>query len=250
MKTAVMLTLAAGLGAIASPAFAQTTGHVGLTYGHGEVDTDAGGADSDAFAIDGAVAIPTGGSLAVILDGSYADSDDADGVFQGTAHLLSRNDSQAFGGFIGAAEDDGDTAYFIGGEYAKFFSNSTLALGARYGDLDYADVDMYSAGGEYRYFISDNLRLDGRANYQRVETTGSDADGVGLGAGVEYKFGASPVSLFGGVDWTTFDDPDLDITVATIGIRFDFGSGTLKNRDRKGTTFGPLGGVTGAFGAF
>lgn len=245
-----MLTLAAGLGAIASPAFAQTSGHVGLSYDHSELDAGGFEADGDAFALDGAVAIPTGGSFAVILDGTYSDSDDADGTIQGTAHFLSRNDSQAFGGFVGGADNDGDSAYFVGGEYAKFLSNSTIALSAGYGNLDDADADIYALGGEYRYFISDNFRLDGRAGYQLIEVTGSDDDGFNVGAGAEYRFGASPVSLFGGVDYAKFDDSDLDVTTATIGIRFDFGGESLKHRDRKGTTFGPLGGLGGALGAF
>jgi hypothetical protein len=36
----------------------------------------------------------------------------------------------------------------------------------------------------------------------------------------------------------------------SIGIKFGFGSDTLKHRDRKGSTFNPLGGLGNGFGLF
>lgn len=244
-KYVVSASLLAGLSMLAAaPAFAQVSGTVGANYSRDD-DTD-----SDAYGVNGGVTIPTGGSLAVLLEGSYSTNDDADiDTLAGTAHLISRNDSQAFGGFATFAQADGGVVdvdvYGVGGEYAKFFDQGTLALGLSYLTADDTDVDATALTGEYRIFASDNLRFDLGAGYGMIDTPLGDDDAIAFGAGVEYRFGGAPVSL--GANVRRLDADSGDSTVFGATLRFDFGNGSLKERDRKGNTFGDLNGLNQTF---
>jgi len=251
MKKRLLLTAALGFGLLATPALAQVTGTVGVNASHSEAELGNLSADDDAYGINGGVSIPVGGSLSVLLDASYSHADDADtDLVAGTAHLITRNDSHAFGGFIGLADVDDETAVIGGGEFAKFFSNSTFAVGAGYGQLDDSDVDLYGLNGEYRYFFTDNLRLDVGLGWTKADGQGADADIYTAGLGVEYRIPGSPVSVGASYLHGEADDFDADSDVFGITARWDFGNGSLKARDRTGNTFGQFGGVGGALSLF
>jgi hypothetical protein len=239
-KYVLAASLTAGLALIGAPSFAQVSGSVGANYSR----TDTSGPDTDTYGINGGVTIPASGSLAVLLDGSYAHNDDADlDVFDARAHLITRNDSQAWGGYVGYTHADatgGDAnAWGIGGEYAKFFNASTLALTLGYVNEDDVDVNATGLIGEYRIFATDNLRFDINAGYARVDTNFGDEDGTEIGAGVEYRFSAVPISI--GANYTHYDADIADANVFGISLRYNFGSKSLKEDDRKGNTFGGRG---------
>jgi hypothetical protein len=236
-KYVLAASLTAGLALVGAPALAQVSGSVGANYSR----TDQSGPDTDTYGVNGGVAIPTGGSLAVLLNGAYAHNDDADvDLFDASAHLITRNDSQAWGGYLGYTHADvtgGDVdAWGIGGEYAKFFTNSTLALTLGYENEDDLDVNATGLLGEYRIFATDNLRFDINAGYARVDTNFGDGDGTQIGAGVEYRFDAVPISI--GANYAHFDTDIADSNVFGISLRYNFGSKSLKDSDRKGNTFG------------
>jgi hypothetical protein len=243
-KYVVTASLLVGLSMISGTAFAQASGTVGVNYGR----ADSGGGDTDSWGVNGGVTIPTSGSLAVLLDGSWSTNDDADvDIMTGTAHLISRNSDVAWGGFVGLASIDagsgGDAdAWGAGGEFAKFFTASTLALSAGYATDDDNNVDVWGITGEYRIFASDNLRFDLGAGWANVDTGIGDGDGTQIGAGVEYRFAGSPISLGANVShFDTDNGGDGDFVGATL--RFDFGNDSLKARDRTGNTFGSFGGL-------
>jgi hypothetical protein len=243
-KYVVTASLLAGLSMVSGNAFAQTTGTVGANFSH--IDADGGG-DADSYGVNAGVSIPMGGTLAVLLDGSYTTNDDADiDTLAGTAHLITRDASTAWGGFVGLANIDAgigdDNAWTVGGEYAKFFDTTTLAFQAAYATADDSDVDVWGLSGEYRIFADDNLRFDLGAGWARVDTGFGDGDGFQVGAGVEYRFAGSPFSIGGNVSYIDSDDLG-DATTVGATLRFDFGSDSLKSRDRNGNTFGSFGGL-------
>jgi hypothetical protein len=242
-KYVVTTALAAGFSMIAGAAHAQVVGTVGANYSR--ADTDFG--DSDSYGVNGGITIPTGGNLAVLLDGAWTTDDDADvDVLSGSAHLISRNSDYAFGGFLGLASvdaggADGD-AWGGGGEFAKFYANSTLVGTVSYATADDADLDVWGISGEYRIFSGDNLRFDLGAGWANLEAGGADGDALQIGAGVEYRFAGSPFSIGGNVGYVDTDGGG-DATVFGITGRIDFGNDSLKSRDRTGNTFGSFGGL-------
>jgi hypothetical protein len=195
--------------------------------------------DEEDLRLEGGLTIPAGGNLAFLLDGEWAQDDNFD-VYSATGHLITRNAGRAWGGFIRVTRADLDFAdidtWTIGGEYARFLPRYTLAARVDYSAIDDTDADAWGLSGEYRLFAQDNLRFDLGAGLSLVDD-GDDA--VVLGGGAEYRFGSSPFSIGGRVGWINADDNDE--TTFGVTARFDFGNRTLKDRDRNGNTFGVIG---------
>ncbi len=240
-KTLLLASLIAALGVLAAPAVAQT-GHAGLNYTKFD-------SDFEDYGVDGAVAFDVGG-LKLKLDASYVDYHDTDGEsFGGTAHLMKINEKHAFGGYAGYVDFDYDNGYVVGGEYARFFEKGTLAVGAGFGKLDDADVDLYGASVQYRHFATDNLRFDVGAGWTNADSSFGDEDIVSVGVGVEYRFGKSPISIGASYEHIEFENDGGELIGLTL--RYDFGNGSLKGRDRNGaSTFGALGSLGGVMAMY
>jgi hypothetical protein len=233
---AVAASLAAGLAMLPETASAQVRGTGGVSYGNGE---DLG--------IEGGLTIPTGGSLAFLVDGDWdqgdSDSFNSFDTYSAAGHLITRNSERAWGGFIGVSRadidfDDIDT-WTVGGEYARFLPNYTLAGRLSYSSIDDADVDIWGLSGEYRLFANDNLRFDFGAGWSLIDGGAGDDDAITLAGGAEYRFANSPISLGARMGWVNSDDDDE--TSVGVTLRFDFGNRSLKDRDRNGNTFGAIG---------
>jgi hypothetical protein len=248
-KLLLSAAMLAGLAALtAAPAMAQATGHIGARFGNVDVDLGPVGGDDDLLGVDGAVNFPTGGGLNIQADVGYFTLDDADvDSVTGSVHLGMRNDQYAFGGYVGLTDNGDDNGVFYGGEFVYYMPQLSLSAGIGAGSFDDTDTDFLGALGEGRYFVSDNLRFDGRLGFVSVDAgAGGDDDGLTYGIGGEWKPDGLPVSFFAAADFSNFDDSDVDITVLQLGVRFDFGNGTLKARDRNGPAFKALSGFSEA----
>ena len=234
-KYVVTASLLAGLSMVSGGAAFAQSGSAGVNVLR--VDTDFG--DADAYGVDGDVVFETGGGWSTILEGSYVDSDDADGTVAVQGHLINASATNAWGGFVGVADTDGSTVFSIGGEYAQFFETSTLAFNVNYGNDNDNDVDAYGIAGAYRIFAGDNLRFDIGASLGRAESGGLDADVNSIGVGVEYRFDGSPFSV--GAAYSRVDGDIVEADVFGLTARFNFGDTSLKAADRKGKTFTGLG---------
>src|SRR5690349_957642 len=103
MKKYILATIiAAGLSMTAMPAVAQV-GTVGVNYSR----ADFGAGDTDTFGVNGGATFQTSSDMVVLVDASWSHNDDADlDVGTASAHLDVRNDSMAWGGFVGLAHAD------------------------------------------------------------------------------------------------------------------------------------------------
>ncbi|HEV7690363.1 MAG TPA: hypothetical protein VGO52_06055 [Hyphomonadaceae bacterium] len=248
-------SLVAGVSMIAAPAMAQATGYVGASYGQFKGEASGTDADSNVGAIEGVVSFPVSTGLVIQGGLNYANVDGdllEATVLEGSAHLGYKASDYAVGAYVGLSQNDAtdlDTFWF-GGEYVKYFNQFTLSGAVAVGSIDDADADLVGVGGEGRYFVSDNLRIDGRLGWSKLETSGSDADGLNFGIGGEWKPDNFPISFTAAIDRQSLDlgTSDIDLTTMQVGIRFDFGAPTLKARDRSGPSFKTLGGVSPALG--
>jgi hypothetical protein len=251
-KFAVAASVAVCVSMPSGAAFAQV-GTVGADYSRMDLDSNGFGVDeADTYGINGAVALQTGGNMVVLLDAAYSNNDDADtSVLSGSAHLLTRNDELAYGGFVGLARREfafGSDAnvWGLGGEFAKFFDTSTLVLSAGWataGNPSLEDTEILGATAEYRMFANDNLRFDIGGGWADIQSSFSGDDGTYIGAGVEWRAPNSPFSI--GANYKHLDvGTGGNADAFGISLRFDFGSNSLKERDRKGNTFSNFGGLT------
>ena len=243
MKSLFFATAVAAL--CAAPAMAQqAVGSVGVTYSNSEFELGGFDAESDGYAVDGTVAMPAFGAWTVTLSGAVADSDDTDTTISGTGHLTTMAGSDLrVGGFLGATDLDGDTAYTAGAEVQKYLANMTLTGVVAYTKLDDADVDLWSAGADAAYYVSPNLRLNAGLGYVNIDD--ADVDGFTYGLGAEYQIASTPFSVTGG--WSHADIEDLDVDTWSIGLRYSFGGG-FQARDRAGAAL-PGSAVIGLLGA-
>jgi hypothetical protein len=229
--------------AVSAPAYAQVAGQMDAGYARGSYDVGGGfDFDSDTVALNGTVVFAASDLISFQVDAGVARSEIEDYAVTaktGTVHAFTRNDSYALGAFVGMTEAQ-DTAVWTGGvEGQKYLDNLTLAGSLAYGQFDnWENVDIVSLGGEARYFLSDNTRIDGHAGYAWVKSEDEDYGGWSLGVGAEHQFDGQPFSLFAAYDHSEAKDYDGSADTFSVGLRWTFGADSLKQRDRKGASFG------------
>ena len=99
---------------------------------------------------------------------------------------------------------------------------------------------------ELRYFVSENLRVDGSINYMK-ENYGSPSNSkwnqTTYGVGAEYRFSGSPLSVLAKYEYAdersnwgySADDQRL-----MVGVKLNFGKDSLRKSDREGTSLKPV----------
>jgi hypothetical protein len=227
---------AALLAVAAAPGVASAaSGYVGVIYNN--TDVDNGGSDN-AWGAEGSVVFSGSSQISFELDGSIVDGDNIDTVSSAAAHLFTRNDSWLFGGFVGLSHADDSDTWSAGLEANKYFEQWTLAGALIYANNDDADANLWGVNAQARLFPTDNLRLQGNVGWARVDFggPGGDDDAWTAGVGAEYQFEAMPVSIGANYNHVEFNDADVSANVWTVSLRYNFGGGSLRDRDRNGAS--------------
>jgi hypothetical protein len=241
MKLRMFASAAIVAAALSTPAFAQdATGSIGLSASQVEVEVAGLEGDGQAYALDGSVAFKASEAWTVTLQGSGATTDSDlgdDETFSAGAALTWTGSDWRVGPAVSYSDLGSEGLWTVSGVAQKYFDTVTLAGAVSYGNIDDVDADLWSVGGEARFFVSDNFRIDAGLAYASADVAGTDVDGWGLGLDGEYQFAGTPWSLTGGYSHAKIDDADLDVDTFTIGVRYSFG-GDLKARDRSGADLG------------
>jgi hypothetical protein len=247
MRMKSMLAAVAAMAALsAAPAFAETvnSGYVGLSAATFDVEDE----DFQEYALEGAVAFPISGNFGVQLDAGIGtidgDNIDSEDTLTGTAHVFHRTANRLIGAFVGASDVD-DVTVYGGGAEADFYVND-WTLGGRVTYLtDDSDVDSdtWAAEARAKYFYTDNAMVSGAIGYTdtSIDVAGvDDFSSVYVGVGGEYLLNTAPVSFFGGVNYTDVEDGD-GVTGVQIGVRLNWNTGSLRDRDRSGASLQGIG---------
>jgi len=241
-KKAALLALAAIM--TATPAAAQ--GYLGLEYGNDSLDLLGGSGDADIWQGEGAVGFgatgwggQVGGSIGSLdLEGTDADTWTLNG------HLFWSGAGWRIGGVaattqvdFGSSGDIGETQFGVEAMWAPS-ANGNIYADYLTGDVDDnailgdADVWNFDVGGNY--YFSPNVRVGANIGTGNLDF-GGGADFNTLSAGIngEFQPWSAPISITLG--WNHFDVDDIDTTGDTfqIGARWNFGGGTLQDRDGK-----------------
>ena len=217
-------------------------GAFGGGIGQQSVEFEDEGEDINTWNLEGVAVVPLGERFSVQVDASYtgvSEDDFSGNVTSGSAHLIMRDDSYALGGYIGFGSAEDVSTLIAGGEAAWFLGPSTIALGAGYGQADVDDdsIDVYGVNGEYRFFFTEDFRLDARLGYQGASESGEDETFTSFGVGGEWRPTRYPVSIFANYDRLEGDNFDGSLSSYQFGLRILFGPGdTLMSREREATS--------------
>ncbi len=191
----------------------------------------------------------------------YGDLVTNTGLF--AAHAFARNATGLVGVIAqGNSTSDnfgGDTQnrrYFIGAEGQYFFGAMTFYGQAAYQDFSLVKNDSGEFGGtglnlagQVRYFVAPDLMVALKADYEKLNGTGyakgADLSSWRLGGRAEYRFAATPVSAFGDFSYrssevSNYNNAKENETRALVGLKLNFGSKTLFERDRSGASLDPI----------
>lgn len=230
-KTALLAALAAAF--VATPALAQSGGHVGLTYGN----TDANGTDGDTWQVEGAFG-GNSGSVGYQIDAGIGSTDAGgsdvdDRTIAG--HLYWHNDNWNLGGVVATTNlDDGDsvdeTVYGIEGSF-NLAPNAVLTGSYTVGETEFlVDLDTWNADIGLNYYFTDNFRVGGTLGTGNLDAGGgADFDTSSYGISAEWQLSSAPVSFTAGystIDTDVFGEYDT----LKVGVRWNWG-GTLRERD-------------------
>jgi hypothetical protein len=241
MKKTAWLAAAAAMMA-ASPAAAQG-GYVGAQYSSGESNIIIGSDDSEGWQGEGAVGFG-GAGWGAQIDGSFGNTEfdgggDGDTYSLG-GHLWWSSGGWRLGGVIttsnadfGGGFDFEETSYGIEGTYdigasAVLISSLTTGSGDIGGVVDY-DTFNWDLGANF--YASPNMRFGGFFGIGNVDLSGTEADSSSFGVHGEFQPWSAPVSITVGYNSFQIDDFDVDTDAFQIGARWNFGGGTLRDRD-------------------
>lgn len=218
------------------------TGYVEGSYANSVDDVDA-----DAWELRGAINVDAGSGMNLQVDLGYArvGIEDLDiDKFDGGLHGYYRDELYAAGAFFGASRFDAglseDIKDYMGGIEGAFFQDTwTLVGAAGYGqtDLGGLDADHYMGALGARWYATDNVRFDVDGTLDRVTDGGDDLDVQTLKLTANYRPELMPVTLFAGYKYTDVDLADTlsgDSNTIFGGLRFSYGTGSLKEEERRG----------------
>jgi hypothetical protein len=148
-----------------------------------------------------------------------------------SVHGVYRTERWAASGFYAYTDLFGAADFnHYGLEGAFYLEDWTLTGSAINGDVG-ASYDRYRLGA--KFFITENLSVGGGYAVSDYNDGGADWWSVDLGA--EFRFATVPITLTAAYTRSDFDFTEVD--GLRFGIRWDFGTASLRERDRSGASF-------------
>lgn len=250
MKYRLYATAVLAAAAFSAPALAQDqVGSAGVTVANTQIDVAGFDVEGNTYAVDGSVAVKATDSWTVTMSGNLgeADGDLSDDTALGLGAAATYNgDGWRFGPSVSYSTAGDDSIWTVGVVGQTYLDRVTLAGAVNFGQVDGVDADVWTVGGEMRFFVSDNFRIDAGAAWATADASGVDVDGWNAGIDAEYQFAGTPWSITGGYSRASIEDVDAEADTFSLGFRYSFG-GDLKARDRAGADLG-AGGNPFAFG--
>jgi hypothetical protein len=249
--------IAASLAALAFAASAAraetvTAGYADAHYAH----VSTSGPDADIWGVSGAFSAPLGSTFGLQLDGSWdnVDSSSGGGNFDttaATAHVFARTDEHLYGALAGVVDSDSSTTWGAGIEGDWYLDNSTVGGRIVYLNNNDTNLDFWGVDAHYRYFVSDNFRLEASAGWGNADFGSDSVDVYAIGGEAEYRMASLPLSIFGDVSYVNADTSggNSDATIASIGVRWNFNQDSLKDRDRSGPSLKGINSLLGVSGS-
>jgi len=227
-------------GAGAQAANAQTMGFADLSYTH--TDVDDVDLNTDTINLGGAVAAPIGGTgWNTQLNAHFHRTSIEDGpdltMGDGAVHAYYSGSNWKLGGMLGVQDFAGEGIYSFGVDGQYNFSTVSLTGQIAYNNADNSGGNFWTEAVEGKWFAQEDFALSAHYTHLGGDDDSFVTDTNLYGVGAEYKFATSPISVFADYTRTDVDDSALfaaDSNAFTIGVRYNFGDGTLHDRQNEG----------------
>ncbi|PZO46959.1 MAG: hypothetical protein DCF16_18370 [Alphaproteobacteria bacterium] len=227
MKKTALLAAAAAL-FVATPAFAQSAGSIGLNYTNVE---DEG----DAYQLDGAFG-GASGAIGYQIDAGLGQLDNDFDSQTIAGHLYWNGGGWRLGGVIAHTHIEfgdslSETVYGIEGTWdlgpqTVLLGSYTIGEAEAEGDFDTSSFDI----GMNYYFV-DNFRVGGAYGFGNLDVGAVDVDTSNWRLNAEWQPWTTPVSFTLGYNSFDIDGSNGGTDSWTIGARWNFGASTLRERD-------------------
>lgn len=238
MKKTALFAAAAALLA-ASPAAAQ--GYAGARYSTSDMDFLGTGLDSDSWQGEGAFGWNSG-SWGGQIGGSFGNVD-LDGLtdsdfWTGNAHLYWDAGSWKIGGVIVTTEaDDLESDELTYGIEAMFDIGSSANIygSATQGEFDFIgliDFDTWNLDIGGSIYASPNVRFGANVGTGNLDAgSGLDFDTTTAGLNAEFQPWSAPISITLAYNYHDIDDIETTSNTFSVGARWNFGGGTIQDRN-------------------
>jgi hypothetical protein len=231
--------LAAAVALIGTPAAAE--GYLGARYGGGDIDF-LGGADLEVWQAEGAVGWNSGSGWGGQFGASFGnvefDSGGDGDAWTADGHLYWQNGSWRFGGVVATTQLDFDSSTslddWVYGLETMFETgaNSNIFASVTVGEAEFlADADTWNVDAGANFYAGPNTRFGGFVGFGNLDFGGGDSDSLSAGLNTEFQPWSAPVSITLGWNYFDADDAGIDATSWNVGARWNFGGGTLQERN-------------------
>ncbi|HYD88310.1 MAG TPA: hypothetical protein VEA80_12615 [Vitreimonas sp.] len=253
MKKTALLAAAAAM-MMATPAAAQ--GYLGAEYGNTNIDFFGSDTDADKWQGEGAFGW-NHGSWGGQIGGSVGNIDAGGGdvdFYDINGHLYWDGGAWKLGVMAAQTQvDDADAEDTTYGLEAMFDTSPNSNIFASYtmGESEFlTDWDVWNFDAGVNFYTSPNMRIGAFAGTGNVDGGGLDADSFSFGINGEFQPWSAPVSITLG--WNSFEieDIDLESNTFTVGARWNFGGGTLQDRNNATPFSTPTGLVSRTYGVW
>jgi hypothetical protein len=224
---------------LASPAMAQPYGSVGANYTHGQFDP--GSVDANGWAVDGSAGFELTPSFGAAVNAGVGDNDlpGSDSAWEAGGQVFYKTQNALLGGSLGYIDTSGPSSWSYGAVGQLNFVGFTAAAAVTKLNVDNGATgfdDAWGIDGQAKIFATDNLRLSGNVGYGDYNgvTSAFDNSEWTFGVGAEWQLASLPLSVSGDYAHVDFDKGNASSDVFKIGARWNFGGGTLRDRNDSG----------------
>jgi hypothetical protein len=238
MKKTAFLAAAAALVA-ATPAAAQ--GYLGARYSTADADILGVSDDLDSWQGEGEFGWNSGG-WGGQFGGSFGNTEfdgggDTD-FWAANLHIYWDGGAWKLGGVVATTNaddvDSDETAYGIEGMW-DVGPNSNLYGALTFGTWDFfglTDFDTWNLDVGGNFYSSPNMRFGAMIGTGNVDAGGGvDASTMSAGLNAEFQPWSAPVSITLAYNYYDIDDFDTTSSAFSVGARWNFGGGTIQDRN-------------------
>lgn len=235
MKRTALLAAAAALFA-ATPATAN--GYLGGRYTSADTDVFGSGTDVDIWQGEGAFGWNSGG-FGGQIGGAIGrfESDGGEGDYgNANVHLYWDAGSWRLGGVVAHSDyDEGDLDETVWGVEAMFDIGSSANIWGSLTRSEFellADFEAWGLDVGGNIYASPSVRFGGYVGTGNADAGGgADFDTLSFGVNTEFQPWSAPVSFTLGYNYFDIDDIETGSSSFNIGARWNFGGGTLQDRN-------------------